>query len=384
MARLTKRVVDQLAPQPRDYFAWETELPGFGVRIFPSGRKSYLIQYRDTHGRTRRYVLGPHGVLTPDQARTLAQQALARVRAGANPAQERQDARQAPTVQDLAARFLRDHVATLRPGTQRTYRLALSGHILPALDTLAVPAVTRADIQALHQRLRATPYQANRVLALCATLFAHAEAWGLRPEGSNPARRIARYREYKRERFLTGPELARLGQVLARAERDGLAGRATVALLRLLILTGARLGEIQTLRWEWIDWRRAVVRLPESKSGAKTLYLAPAALAELRRLVPQSQGLVLPGTRPGKPRVHPHKSWRRLCAAADLTDLRPHDLRHTFASTGATLGLSLQVIGKLLGHADAATTQRYAHLAPDPVQQAAELVAEAIAKALGG
>jgi hypothetical protein len=149
----------------------------------------------------------------------------------------------------------------------------------------------------------------------------------------------------------------------------------------LLLLTGARLGEIQTLRWEWIDWERQQARLPDSKTGVKTVYLAPPTLAVLQACGPQTQGLVLPGIKPGQPMAHPQKVWRRLCQRAQVTGVRPHDLRHTYGSMGATLGLSLQMGGKLLGHADPAMTQRYAHLAPDPVQQAAELVGEALRRA---
>jgi len=384
MPKLTKRLVDQLASQASDYFVWEPEVPGFGVRVYASGRKSYLIQYRAVgSGRTRRLALGPHGVLTPEQARAMAQTYLARVRAGGDPAQEKKTARIEATVAEFASRWLETQAQRLRPQTVHNYQGTLTRHVLPALGTRPLTAVTRTDVQALHSRLTATPTQANRVLALCGTLFEVAEAWGLRPEGSNPARRISRFREVKRERYLTPTELARLGAVLARADAEGLASGWTVALVRLLLLTGARWGEIRTLRWEWIDWPRASARLPESKTGAKTLYLSPGALGVLQGLEPRASGLVLPGLR-GQPRAHPLRQWQRLCTAAELENLRLHDLRHTFASFGATLGLSLQVVGRLLGHADTQTTQRYAHLAPDPVAQAARLVGEALERALGG
>lgn len=383
MTKLTKRLVDQLSSGPTDYFVWEPDVPGFGVRVYASGRKSYLIQYRDDSGRTRRLALGPHGVLTPEQARALAQTHLAHVRAGGDPAREKQTARAQPTVAAFADEWLKSREQVLKAQTLRNYRGWLTRHVLPALGTQRVQAVTRADVQALHGRLAHVPTEANRVLALCGALFQVAESWGLRPEGSNPARRIARFREVPRERYLTPEELARLGAVLARAEAEGLASRWTVALVRLLLLTGARWGEIRTLQWAWIDWQRGTARLPDSKTGSKTLYLSPGALGVLRGLEQQTGGLVLPGRR-GQPRAHPAKQWRRLCAEAELVGLRPHDLRHTFASFGATLGLSLQVVGRLLGHADWQTTQRYAHLAPDPVAEAARLVGEAVQRALGG
>lgn len=383
MPKLTKRLVEQLASHAVDYFVWEPEVPGFGVRVYASGRKSYLIQYRDDSGRTRRLALGPHGVLTPEQARALAQTHLARVRAGGDPAQEKKAARVQPTVAEFVERFLEARAPALRPQTLHNYQGMLRRQVLPALGTRALAAVTRADVQALHGRLSSTPTQANRVLALCSSLFQVAEAWGLRTEGSNPAKRVPRFREVPRERHLSPTELTRLGPVLMRAVPEGLASVFTVALVRLLLLTGARWGEIRTLRWEWMDWQRGAARLPESKSGAKTLYLPGAALAVLEELGRQTSGLVLPG-RTGKPRAHPLRQWQRVCAEAEITNLRLHDLRHTFASFGATLGLSLHVVGRLLGHADTHTTQRYAHLAPDPVAQAARLVGEALERALGG
>jgi integrase len=331
MPRLFKRVIDQITPQQGDYFVWDTTLPGFGVRVFPSGRKTYLVQYRDAHGRTRRYTLGPHGVLTPDQARQLAQDALARVRAGANPAQVRKDSRHAPTVAALAERFQLEQLPLLKSSSARNYQQMLTRHILPALGTQAVPAVTRDDLAALHRRLRTTPYMANRVLSLCAVLLNWAEEWGMRPEGSNPARRVTPYKERPRERYLTPGELARLGTALAEAGRTE--RREALALVRLLLFTGARLGELLTLRWEW-----GRLRLPESKTGAKTLYLGPPALAILEGLGPQRQGLVLPGVQREKPMAHPHKVWRRLCAAAHLEGVRLHDLRHTFGQHGGDPG----------------------------------------------
>lgn len=384
MPRLTKRLIDQLTASGRDLFVWESTLPGFGVRVLPSGRKTYLVQYRDLHGRTRRYALGAHGVLTPEQARTLAEKALARVKAGENPSAQRQQARQAAIVVQLAARYEREELPKLKAKTQQNYRLALARHLLPALGQLAVPAVTPDDLAALHARLAHTPYQANRVLSLARTLFTWAEVWQMRAPQTNPARGLRRYPEAKRERYLRPPDLARLGQALHEAETSGSERPEALALVRLLLFTGARVDEIRLLRWEWLDWPGRRIRLPDSKTGAKTLYLSDAALEVLKGCGPQASGLVLPGTRAGQPQAHPKRVWRRLTEAAGLEGLRPHDLRHTYASLGVALGLSLPIVGRLLGHTDWGTTQRYAHLAANPVAQGAELVGEAIRRALGG
>jgi integrase len=385
MPRLSKRLVDHLEPRASgDVFAWDALLPGFGLRVLPSGRKTYLIQYRDQHGRTRRYALGAHGVLTPEQARALAQDALARVRAGDNPSVQRRHARQAPTVAQLVQRYERDYLPTLKPRTQQGYRFIVARYILPALGALAVPAVTTDDLARLQNSLAHIPDQANRLLSIVRTLFVCAEHWQMRPPHTNPSLFLRRYPERTRERALSPLELARLGQAMHEAEAAGTERPEGLALIRLLLFTGARVGEILTLRWEWIDLPGRRIRLPDSKTGAKTIYLSEAAMQILTSCGPRTSGLVVPGTRPGKPQTHPAKVLKRLTKAAGIAPFNPHVLRHTYASCGVTLGLSLPIVGQLLGHTAWTTTQRYAHLAHDPVEQGAELVGEAIKVALGG
>jgi integrase len=270
-------------------------------------------------------------------------------------------------------------------GSLRMDRINVRLHVLPALGQRLVQSITPADIATLHHNMRQTPGAANRVLALLSKMFGLAEQWGLRPQQSNPVHGIKRYRERKLERFLTMEELVRLGTVLHEAERTQTEMPSVIAAIRLLILTGARLGEILGLRWEGIDWQRGLAQLSDSKTGEKTLYLSPEALEILRDLPRQeSNPYVLPGRHHGKPLVNPHKPWVRLCHQAKLEGVWLHDLRHTYASMGAALGLSLPILGKLLGHQQAATTQRYAHLAPDPVHEAAHRVGARLREALGG
>ena len=282
----------------------------------------------------------------------------------------------------LVQRYERD--VSAHPETQDAARIprVLRLYILPALGTFAVPAMTTDDLAALHTRLAHIPDQANRVLSVLRTLCRCAEQWQMRPPHTNPSIALRRYPERKRERYLRGEELARLGEAMAHAA--GTERPEALALVRLLLLTGARLGEIQALRWEWIDWRGRRMRLPDSKTGAKTIYLSEAALAVLQACGPREVGLVVPGVRPGRPQSHPYKVLRRLAQAAGIRPFCAHELRHTYASVGVTLGLSLPVVGQLLGHREWATTQRYAHLAANPVEQATELVGEALTKALGG
>ena len=283
---------------------------------------------------------------------------------------------------DLAKRFLAEHVeAKRKASTAAEYRRLLEKAILPVLGPRKVADVARGEIAKLHNALRAAPYQANRVLAVLSKMFNLAERWGLRPDGSNPCRHIEKFGERKRERMLLASELARLGEALA--SYDG--SPIVVAAVKLLIFTGARLGEILGLRWEWLDLERGEARLPDSKSGAKTLHLPPPALAVLATL-PRIEGnpYVIAGHRDGAPLVNLEKPWRKIRGFAGLDDVRLHDLRHAFASVAASSGMGLPIIGKILGHTQPATTARYAHLASDPVKAAAAAVAEKIASAMVG
>ena len=207
-----------------------------------------------------------------------------------------------------------------------------------------------------------------------------AEQWGLREVGSNPVVGLPAYPEPRRERYLTAMELARLWTLLDEANRTQGAPVVAVAALRLLLLTGARLGEILTLRWAYIDWEHGRARLPDSKTGPKTLFLAPEALEVLRRLPrPVGSPWCLPGAKAGQHYTALRKLWYRLRAEAGLDDVRLHDLRHTFAAHAAALGIPLLTIGAMLGHRSASTTQRYAHLMPEIADEAARVTARRVA-----
>lgn len=386
MAKITKRLVDSLKAGDRDVFMWDDELRGFGVRVKPSGAKSYLVQYRNKHGRSRRLTLGTHGRLTPEKARELASARLGDVDAGGDPAEDRKGWREAPTVAEFAARYLDHHAESKKKARSVAEdRRLLDKHILPALGTRKLADVTRADMTALHHSMRQTPYQANRVLALLSKLMNLAERWGNRPDGSNPCRHVEKYRENKRERFLTAEELMRLGDALTEAERTAMERPSVIASIRLLVLTGCRLSEILTLRWEHVDFGHACLRLPDSKTGRKTIHLNAPALA-LLAAVEREDGnpWVIRGQRKGCPLVNLEKPWRRVRTQAGIEDVRLHDLRHSFASVAVGLGEGLPMIGKLLGHTQAQTTARYAHLAADPVKAATERVGAALAGMMNG
>jgi hypothetical protein len=250
MAKLTKRLVENLRPEAADVFLWDDLLPGFGVRMKPSGSRSYLVQYRNRHGRTRRVTLGRHGVLTAEQARDRARQMLAAVRRGEDPSQDRRVRRATPTLASLAEQFLAEHVASKRKGrTHVEYRRLFARVILPALGRYPIEALTRSEVARLHHAQRGTPYQANRVLAVLSKFLNWAEQHGFRADGSNPCRHVVKFEERKRDRYLSAEELARLGAALAEAERTGTESPSVVAAIRLLVFTGARLSEVLTLRW---------------------------------------------------------------------------------------------------------------------------------------
>lgn len=382
MPKLNKRTVDALKPEATDYFVWDSQIAGFGVRIMPSGSKSYQAQYRKG-GRTRRVSLGRHGKITVDEARRLAKDIMGQVAMGENPAEEIALERRAPTVAALCDRFYQQHVEErCKVTTQKEYRRALDLFIKPKIGGFKVIDVQRKDIAALHHAARDTPYQANRTLQVLSKMFNMAEVWGLRADGSNPCRHVPKYREVKRERYLSPDELQRLGQVLAEVERDGSETVHVVAAFRLLILTGCRLGEIQTLRWEYMTDKG--MELPDTKTGARRIPLPAAARAVLSAL-PRSLGnpFVIEGRLDGAHITDLQHPWRRIRDKAGLTDVRIHDLRHTYASNAVSSGMAIQMVGKLLGHSQIQTTMRYAHLADDPVRHAAEENAARLNDALG-
>lgn len=410
--KITKRSVDGLAPGERPMIAFDSDLAGFGVRVMPSGAMSYVVEYRPHGGgrsvAKRRVTLGKVGALTPDQARKAAGDMLAKIRLGADPAAEKADRRKALTVANLIDAFIAEHVqGKLKLKTGDAYAAGLA-RLREAHGSLKVEALTRAQLAALHSKMRETPYAANRALASWAKMFSWAENRGLAPEGYNPARKIERYREEARERFLTFEEIFRLGEALKLAETEGLPWDANedgikakhlakpenrrsqldpfaVAALRLLILTGARLREILDAQWSQVDLQRGILFLTDSKTGRKPLYLNAAAqevIASLPRL--DGNPYIIAGAKNGAPRADLKKPWASICRAAGLQGVRLHDLRHSYASVGAGASFGLPIIGKLLGHAQAATTQRYAHLDNDPLRRAADTIGAEISAALRG
>lgn len=383
--KITKRSVEKVPAGNREIFLWDTEVPGFGVKITPKGRRIYILQY-SFRGRSRRCTLGRHGVeLTPDEARTKAQGLRGQIADGKDPAAEAAQDKAAPTLVAFAERYLAEHATVKKkPSSFAADERNLRNHILPALGRATVADIGRADIARFHSAMKDKPGAANRCLALLSKMFNLAEKWGLRPDGTNPTRHVEKYPERRLERFLSEAEMARLGTVLAEAERNG-EHPSVIAALRLLIFTGCRRDEILTLLWEHVDFEHCCLRLADSKSGAKLVPIGAPVLDLLSRLQRIDENpYVLPGALPGKHYVGLEKAWRRLRRRAGLATVRLHDLRHSFASVGASAGESLPLIGALLGHRDTATTARYAHLSNDPVKATADRISGRIAAVMGG
>ena len=408
--RITKRAVDALqCPAGRDRdFLWDDALAGFGVAAFPSGKKVYVAQFRKD-GRSRRVALGEHGRLTPDEARSQAKTILGAVETGADPIAERRAAREVRSFKAVAEDFLALHVDAKRKGrTGAEYRRILQAHIAPAIGSKRIVDVRRADLARLHGKLADRPYEANRALAVVSAVWNWAARRDEVEASANPCLGIERYPEQGRERFLTSDELGRLGAALAESETIGLTyaidetkpgvkhapkeeSRRTrldpfaVAAIRLLILTGARLREILDAQWSQVDLERGILFLADSKTGRKPIYLSAAAqvvLASLPRI--ESNPHIIAGAKDGAPRADLKKPWVAVCRAAGLEGLRLHDLRHSFASFGAGASLGLPIIGKLLGHSQAATTHRYAHLDADPLRRAVDTIGATISAAMDG
>lgn len=408
ITRLTKRNVDAIAPGNRAVIAYDQDLTGFGLRVGTNGRLSWFIEYRPGAGGRRvpkkRMYFGSRE-FTPEQARQAAKEMLAAVALGGDPAAKRQEEREAKTFREFAERYLKEEAeAKLKPGTVANYRIAIRKHAAPHIGSVKLNQVTTAQIAGLHRKIGETkPMTANRVMECISSIYRYAATCNLVPIGHNPTHGVRAFREQRRERFLKVEELGRLGETIREAESVGIpftidasgprskhAPRSgsikidihTAAAFRLLILTGARLREILNLRWEYVDYQRGLLLLPDSKTGRKAIVLNGPALAVLHGL-DQDGEWVIKSECEDKPRADLNRPWRTISARAKLPGVRIHDLRHTHASIGAGSGLGLPIIGKLLGHTQAATTMRYAHLDSDPLVKASNLIGTKISAAMG-
>lgn len=417
--KLTKQVVDNLEPRTGEYVQWCSNLPGFGCRVRPTGHKSFIVQFRvgGRNARSSKLTIGTYGKVTVEQARTEAGRVLAMAELGENVAAQKAKARAEMSVSQLCDEYLKYGIDTKKQSTIASDRSRIESHIRPLLGRKRLSEVTSAEISRfMHDVAKGKSAKsartsgrgrsatggkgtATRTVRLLGGIFTYAVRQGYLKE--NPRRGVELFKDGRGERFLSREEYGRLAHALRTAETEGLPymfndgkrskhrpvklenQRETVspyaiAAIRLLTLTGCRLREILHLKWREVDFDRAILNISDSKTGKKAVLLSKPAM-EVLESVPRNGNYVIAGTSPDKPRSDLHRPWTRITAFADLKGLRIHDLRHSYASVGAAAGLNLPVLGKLLGHSSPATTNRYAHLADDPLQRASEEIAGSIA-----
>lgn len=413
--KLTMRFLEALSPDGRDAIVWDSELRGFGVRVSPEGVCSFIVQYRNRSNRSRRLALGRFPALKPEAARKMAQQELAAVARGADPAEERRSKRHAPTVAALLDLYIREHVEKHNAAaTRAAVKGLVRRFIAPAIGTRKVEDVSRNDVSRLHQSMSGTPRTANMALAFLSKAMSLAEVWGMRPDGSNPCRRVKRYPETTRERFLSSAELQAIGETLRAAQSGGLpwvisenlpperarhcaaaenqrTAMSMTALnaLLLLLFTGARLNEILTLEWKHVDFDEGTVALPERKGGVRRPHPVSGDVLAILGSLPRISGSpwVLP--RDQDPTRHLTQSvmqnaWQRIRRHAGIEDVRLHDLRHTVGTYAGQTGANAFLLRDLLRHKNSSMTGRYVNRDHDPIRAVSDAVGTRIAAGLAG
>ncbi len=376
---LTPRLARESRPGGKDTFLFDKSLPGFGLRIHPSGRKVWIVQTR-IEGRSRRIVIARHGEMELAEARRRARDMLARIRAGDNPADDIQREKKTPTFREFADEYLRRCEPHWKPSGRRTVRIYLKARILPAFGKMPLDRIGPEGVAAWFDAAsKDKPGAANRAFEILRAMMFRAEEWGLRTRGKNPCLGIAKNPRKKLARFLDADELARLGRALDACEAQW---PEAVAAIRLLALTGCRRSEVLDLRWR--DIGKDAISLRDSKTGPRAAPLGEAARAHVAALpgARDPDAFLFPSYAHGKGYYPMLKCWRAVCADAKLGSLRLHDLRHTAASQAVMSGENLPLVGRLLGHRRHRTTAGYAHLADGHLVEAAEKVGRLIAEAM--
>lgn len=390
--KLTQEIVAQARSEKSKYVLWDKEISGFGIEVHPGGSKRYFLKRR-FNGRQIRPTFGRHGDMKLSTARAAAIDTISMINAGLDPTLRSKLNKDTPTVEDLMNEFMERHGdVNLKPKSIKEYRNLIRNHIVPKLGHLKINDVSAVDIESLKHKLKDKRTTANRCLEVLSVAFNKAEKWGLRDvTNGNPCKHVDLYRLKKRKVYLEPDELALLMQAMADYREENAFAHSAIDAITLLIHTGARRNEIRTLQWNYINFERGLIHLPDSKTGQKDIVLTPAAVNFLKSIQSRDTSLnkyVFIGGEGGTVLTEStlYKHWHRAVNRARMIglnkpDLRIHDLRHTFASIGVASGLSLQTIGELLGHKTVATTQRYAHLYTKAKHQAANLIGQTISNA---
>lgn len=423
---LTKSIVEGITPSTSDVIVRDSVVKGFHLKVTPAGRRIYFVFYRSKDGKQRRPRIGEHGVThTVQQARDRAREILGEAASGGDPSGEFKARRaRSITLRQLWEKHLPEARARWKPRTRQETEWRWARHVEPALGGFRIADISHTTVSELHARLAGTKTEANKVLALVHYLLNVAIHHGIIPP-PNPSGRVKKFRLHGRETFLSGDQIACLLDAILEEERfggvasvkgrvgksEGRGGKGTreatprgitphaAGLFRLLMFTGARLNDIQSAKWAWVDWGASALRLPDSKTGKKTVWLNELALQELRRLeaIKTQDEWIIEGRLLDRHLVSPGRPWARVReraakafakrmkdregvqgAAAAIKSVRIHDLRHTFASIGVAAGVPLMVVGKALGHAKATMTERYAHVADNPVLEASRRIGQSI------
>ena len=376
---LTPRLARESEAGDRETFLFDRSLPGFGLRVHPSGRKVWIVQAR-IKGRSRRIVIARHGEMELAEARRRARDMLARIHAGENPAGDIQREKEIPNFREFADEYLRRSDPHWKPSGRKTVRIYLKARILPTFGKMPLDRIGPEDVTAWFDAAsRDKPGAANRALDILRSMMFRAEEWGLRERDTNPCIGVRMNAKKPVARFLDTPELGRLGRALDAREAEW---PEFVAAVRLLALTGCRRSEILNLRWR--DIGHEAIRLKDGKTGPRAVPLGEAARALIASLpgARRPDAFVFPRYAEGHGEWVLMARWREVCEEAKIGRLRLHDLRHTAASQAVMAGENLPLVGKLLGHRRHETTAGYAHLADGHLVEAAEKVGTLIAEAM--
>jgi len=378
--KLTKSTVDTAVVTGKDYELRDTIVPGFLCKVTARGRKVFMLQYRTNLGERRKPRIGQFGELTVEQARSIAQDWLADVRKGNDPSAAKQEARKAPTVKDLCKQFIEEYsIPRNKPSTVETYQDQIDRYIIPALGTLKVPDVTRVHVMDMMRDMARIAVTANRALACLRKMLNMAEVWGYRPDGSNPCRHVPKYREDGETRYITNSELARLYAYLDRADAEGLEHPTLTLAIRLQFEFSARMSEIRTLEWSWIDFENRRIVWPDSKTGDMSKPMSEVAYQLLKNAYRfENSPYVCPAINDSEVPLSSgtyYNAWRRILGRAKVPHVGTHGIRHRAATDIANSGVPIKVGMALTAHKTVSMFMSYVHTEDDPVRAAAEKVA---------
>jgi integrase len=381
MPKLTKAVIDNSVAKEKHYFVWDTEIKGFGCQILRGGKKTYAFYYHSPLTRKKAYIkIGCHGNITVDFARNRAKTLSATVASGIDPREEKKEKliekRQSILFGDFFNVFKEKYILVEYKDKGRNNISYAKFHILPFFANKKLEEISSRDIRQFLDSLSHISTTANRCVALLSMAFRKAEDWEYLPPRSNPCTGVRKYKENRKQRFLSDLELKKLEESLTQQEKEQPSSSCTVNAIRLILYTGCRLGEVLKLKWENIHLKDHYIYLDDTKVGESARPLNKKAINVLTSMkAKEGNPYIFYGNIPGKPLIDITTAWKRILKRAEIKDFRIHDLRHSFASFALKKGVDLYTVSKLLGHKNIATTTRYAHLELEHLKEATNKVA---------